>query len=249
MIKLTDRLQMLADQIEKDETMADIGTDHGFLPIYLWERGISPRVIMADVSAGSLDKARQNGKELYPEETFDLRLGDGIKILEKGEVDAVVIAGMGGALMTEILSADLEKTCSFDKFILQPRNGQGRLRWWLLEHGFSITCEGLVREGKYICEIITARPVSLCIEKKIPIISRVMEGCGPESIQYEVPPWIFSAGELAKPFLENKIRIEEKILNGLHMGRDRQQEQERIWFTENRIKYLKELLGGVSTCL
>ena len=105
MIRLTDRLQILADQIEKNETMADIGTDDGFLPIYLWENGISPNVIMADVSAGSLDKARCDAAALYPDMAFDLRLGDGIQVLEKGEVDAVVLAGMGGILMTETLSA------------------------------------------------------------------------------------------------------------------------------------------------
>ena len=69
------------------------------------------------------------------------RHGDGIKILEDGEVDAVTIAGMGGVLMTEILGANLKKTKSFKKFVLQPRNGQGKLRWWLLNNGFSIEKE------------------------------------------------------------------------------------------------------------
>ena len=60
MIKLTPRLKTIADEIEKGETMADIGTDHGFLPVYLWEAGICPKVIMADISSGSLSKAEQN---------------------------------------------------------------------------------------------------------------------------------------------------------------------------------------------
>ena len=83
MIKLTDRLQVLADQIEQKETMADIGTDHGFLPMALWERHICPKVIMSDVSPGSLEKARENAASLYPEEVFDLRLGNGIQVLQK----------------------------------------------------------------------------------------------------------------------------------------------------------------------
>lgn len=243
MIKLTDRLQVLADQIEKCETMADIGTDHGFLPIYLWENGISPKVIMADVSAGSLDKARRNAAALYPDVTFDLRLGDGIQILQNGEVDAVVLAGMGGILMTEILSTDLEKSQSFRKYIFQPRSGQGRLRWWLVNHGFFITRELLVREGKYICEIITATPESADGAGNDPPISRVIEGCGPEDIQYEVPPWIWSAGELTEAFLKKKIFIEEQILQGLEKGR--QLDQKKRLFTENKIMYLESLLGGV----
>ena len=148
MVKLSDRLQVLADQIGNKETMADIGTDHGFLPVYLWERGISPKVIFTDVSAGSLEKSRVNAKMLYPEEPFDFRLGNGLEVLSAGEVDDVVIAGMGGILMTRILGKDLEKTKSFSKLILQPRSGQGVLRHWLLQNGFVIEKESLVREGK-----------------------------------------------------------------------------------------------------
>ncbi|MBR5230415.1 MAG: tRNA (adenine(22)-N(1))-methyltransferase TrmK, partial [Firmicutes bacterium] len=82
MVKLTPRLQKIANEIKAGETMADIGTDHGFLPIYLWEEGISPNVIMADISRGSLDKARDNCRMLHPEQEFDLRLGSGIEVLE-----------------------------------------------------------------------------------------------------------------------------------------------------------------------
>ncbi|MCQ4635948.1 class I SAM-dependent methyltransferase [Anaerovorax odorimutans] len=243
MIKLTDRLQVLADQIEKNETMADIGTDHGFLPIYLWENGISPRVIMSDVSAGSLKKAEINAATLHPDAVFDLRLGNGIQVLENGEVDAVVLAGMGGILMTEILEADPEKSQSFHKYIFQPRSGQGRLRWWLVNNGFPIVHEALVREGKYICEIITARPERICSMGNIAPVSRVMEGCGPDDIQYEVPPWILSAGELTEAHIKNKLSAERKILSGL--GKSKNVDEEKVRFTENRIKYLTVLLGGV----
>lgn len=237
MIKLTDRLQVLADRIDQNETMADIGTDHGFLPIYLWENKISPRVIMADISPGSLEKARQNCEMLYPDEPFDLRLGDGIKILENGEVDAIVIAGMGGKLMAQILGEDIEKTKSFGKLVMQPRNGQGKLRYWLVENGFSIVCESLVREGKYICEVITAVPGA--VDDKI---SYVIDGCGPDSMEYEAPPWIATAGELATPFILNKIRIEEHALNGILKAGIRDEQREKQ--TRDRIKYLKSLLGG-----
>lgn len=234
MIKLTERLQLLADQIEKNETMADIGTDHGFLPIYLWENQISPKVIMADISPGSLDKARNNGREMYPDQDFDLRLGSGIEVLQNGEVDAVVIAGMGGKLMTEILGKDPEKTKSFKKIVMQPRNGQGKLRCWLIEHGFHITKESLVREGKYICEIITAKT------SDTNSISYPIDHCGADSMEYEVPPWILSAGELAKPFIENKIAIEEYALQGLYKAEILNHDQESK--RKQRIQYLNLLL-------
>jgi tRNA (adenine22-N1)-methyltransferase len=157
---LSERLKRIADEISQGETMADIGTDHGFLPVYLSENGISPHVVLADVSPGSLDKARENCRMNAPDAAFDFRLGSGLEVLSSGEVDAVVIAGMGGLLITEILAADPEKSSSFKKFVLQPRNNVGRLRVWLVSHGFDIVREQLVRERQFICEILTAAPAA-----------------------------------------------------------------------------------------
>ena len=157
MTELSIRLQKIADRIDEGETMADIGTDHGFLPIYLIENDISPSVIMTDVSQLSLMKGSDNLDMLGVDRTrADFRVGDGISVLERGETDAVVIAGMGGMLIRDIMSADMEHTCSFRKYILQPRTRQGHLRKWLLENGFTIIHEDLVEEGRFIPEIITA---------------------------------------------------------------------------------------------
>lgn len=238
MIKLTDRLQIIADEIKQNETMADIGTDHGFLPISLWERGICSKVIMADISEGSLNKARVNAQVLYPEETFDFRLGSGLEVLLPEEVDNVVIAGMGGILMTEIMEKDLSKTRSFKKMILQPRSGQGKLRYWLIRNDFSIMKESLVREGKYICEILTVEPG--CHANAV---SREISGCGPDSIEYEVPPWIWKAGPLVQEFVENRIAAEERILAGL--GKSHIPDPAGENRIRENIRYLKTIAGGV----
>lgn len=232
MIKLTDRLQIIANQIEQSETMADVGTDHGFLPIYLWERCLSPEVIMTDISSGSLEKARRECCRLYPDISFDFRLGDGITVLEEGEVDVIVLAGMGGVLMTEILADDLKKTRSFKKIILQPRTGQGVLRRWLIEHNFIISRESLVREGKYICEILT-------IGGESEISSRLSR-----NIEYEVPPWLKSAGELANPFIRYKIQVYENIQRG--QLKSNANHQETLKEINENITYLTNLLGGIS---
>lgn len=256
MVKLTDRLQVLADQIDEGETMADIGTDHGFLPIALWEQGTCPHVILTDISPGSLDKARQTGRSLHPQQEFDLRLGSGIQVLKKGEVDAVVIAGMGGVLMTRILEEDLEKTHSFRKLVLQPRSGQGRLRHWLVHHGCSIAREFLVREGKYLCEILmvfpSGNPCDAVPESQLTVPSgdgsaaalfQGLYGKEPDDIAYEVPPWIFSAGELAEPFVRRKLATEEQIWEGLMKSKRPDYAKEKK--TQARIIYLKSLLGGI----
>ena len=232
MVKLTPRLQIIANEIKAGETMADIGTDHGFLPIYLWEAGICPRVIMADISRGSLDKARDNCRMLHPEQEFDLRLGSGIEVLGNGEVDAVAIAGMGGILMTEILGVDLAKAHSFRRLILQPRNHVGKLRYWLLNNGFKIVNEQLVREGKFICEILTVEPIEVAVSMNQ----------DEDDIEYEFPHSLIRfRNELTEEYLQRKFALEMRILESMSMGShttDAQMKRQKY-----RIEYLQYLLG------
>ena len=231
MIKLTPRLKTIADEIEKGETMADIGTDHGFLPLYLWEMGVCPHVIMADISKGSLSKAEENCRSLHPDTAFDLRLGSGIEVLDTGEVEAVVIAGMGGILMTGILGADIEKSWSFKKLVLQPRNRIGQLRWWLYNNGFCISNEKLVREGKYICEVLTVVPREIAVTGDL----------GPDDIEYEFPHKLIDfKNELTEEYLNKKLNLEKLILKSMSQGR--QEEPARLRRQNYRVEYLEYLL-------
>lgn len=238
MIALTDRLQMIADEINTGETMADIGTDHGFLPIYLWENRICPKVIMADVSKGSLDKARDNCTMLYPGETFDLRLGNGLEVLSDGEVDDVVIAGMGGILMTQILAADMAKTKSIGKYVLQPRISAGRLRHWLLSNGFSITGDRLVREGRFICNIITAITQAdrnlTKLQENISFFSSLAE----DDIRLEMPLWL-AEEPLGREFIQRRVNSEKDILEQLKQSKDN---SKQIIVNQN-LEYLEGLLN------
>lgn len=231
MIKLTPRLKTIAEEIEKGETMADIGTDHGFLPLYLWEMGVCPHVIMADISKGSLSKAEENCRSLHPDTAFDLRLGSGIEVLDTGEVEAVVIAGMGGILMTGILGADIEKSWSFKKLVLQPRNRIGQLRWWLYNNGFCISNEKLVREGKYICEVLTVVPREIAVTGDL----------GPDDIEYEFPHKLIDfKNELTEEYLNKKLDLEKLILKSMSQGR--QEEPARLRRQNYRVEYLEYLL-------
>lgn len=231
MIKLTPRLKTIADEIEDGETMADIGTDHGFLPLYLWEMGVCPHVIMADISKGSLSKAEENCRSLHPDTAFDLRLGSGIEVLDTGEVEAVVIAGMGGILMTGILGADIEKSWSFKKLVLQPRNRIGQLRWWLYNNGFCISNEKLVREGKYICEVLTVVPREIAVTGDL----------GPDDIEYEFPHKLIDfKNELTEEYLNKKLDLEKLILKSMSQGR--QEEPARLRRQNYRVEYLEYLL-------
>ena len=211
MIKLTDRLQEIANYINTGESVADIGTDHGFLPIFLYETGKSPHVILSDINKGPLEKARENINKSYPNINFDIRLGSGLLSIDKGEVDTIVIAGMGGMLIVDILGLDIEKTKSYKTLILQPRNAQNKLRRWLFDHDFNISDEKLVREGKYICEIILAEPITTnCNSQKETMINKMGD------LDFEFSPILFrNKDPLLVEFIQNKIRIEKNIIRDL----------------------------------
>lgn len=230
---LTERLAAIANEIEKGESVADIGTDHGYLPMYLTKEEISPKVIMTDISKGSLNKARRNCRELMPEVKFDFRNGNGLRVIKKGEVDVIVIAGMGGNLICDILGRDLGKAKSCKKLILQPRTAQGRLRAWLVRKGFDIVNEQLVREGRFICEIITAVPGEPRESIKLNL--------EPESIKWEMPYWVANLkNPLVNEFISYKIDRENRILKSMENSKNIPAEDVKA--IEDNIVYLESLL-------
>ena len=258
MIKLSDRLQMIADEIKKGETVADIGTDHGLLPIFLYESGRCPRVILGDINKGPLDKARENIALHFGADALDddgnhacggalaLRLGSGLEPVAFGETDAVVIAGMGGILMTEILGLDLNHTKSFKKLILQPRNGSHKLRWWLEQNGFVITAEHLVVERKYICEIITVEPKEAALDPaaESPAAIFLPEEIPDEALDLEISPLLYERKDpLLVPFIKNKIRIEEKVVGFVSEGSGEGEGHERIAAAQKRLAALRAKLA------
>ena len=234
MAKLSGRLKLIADNIEKGQAMADIGTDHGFLPFYLCKKNECPKVILTDISEVSLEKARLT-MEVCPEDVEVIfRVGDGLNVLTHGEVDVVVLAGMGSMLIIRILEENIKKTLSFDGFILQPRNLSGKLRFWLHKAGFEIKTDGLAMEGKFICEVLTVKPPN-SIEKLPPMEEYQGE---PE---YELPSL---CGELYIEFAEKKLSVEKRILQELIEGKVNT--TETINKTQNRIKFFEEKIKEVS---
>ena len=147
---ITPRLEMILRNVH-GKSCADIGTDHAYVPIKLWERGI--RVIASDIMPGPLSIAEENVKKQNAE--VELRLGGGLEPIEKGEVDTVIIAGMGGEMIEKILTEGSDKTDGVT-FILQPMNSQYELRKYLLENGFYIIKEDLAVEGFKVYNLIVA---------------------------------------------------------------------------------------------
>ena len=227
-MKLIERLQYMADEVNIGETVADIGTDHGFLPLYLLRTGKSPKVIMADVSSGSLAKAEENCKVFRAEGDYDLRLGSGLEVLDYGEVDVAVFAGMGGQLMRDLLAHDLEKTKSIRRFILQPRNKAGALRLWLMQNGMKIVKEGLVKEGRFICEILTVE---------------TGHDVNPDlewSAEIDYPDMLLNADKaLLMDYLNYKLEFENRIYKEMLLGTD--VEPEKLQASESKIRKLNKM--------
>ena len=136
--------------------MADIGTDHGYLPVYLVENELVSRAIASDTNQQPLKKAEKIIKEQQLEKQIETRLGSGLSVLKPGEVDAVVMAGMGGLLIRDLLEAQPDVARQQKKLVLQPMNNQVVLRKYLAASGYRIIAEELAREGDRVYEIMVA---------------------------------------------------------------------------------------------
>lgn len=149
-MKLSHRLQTIASFVPKGSIIADIGTDHGYIPIWLVREGISPRALAMDVRKGPLSRAERHICEYGLEEQISIRLSDGLRGLGPGEADTVIIAGMGGELITRILDEGRHVWESTERLILSPQSEAGNVRRFLKANGFNILRETMVKdEGKF----------------------------------------------------------------------------------------------------
>ena len=157
-IELSERLGKIAAHIRPEDTVADIGTDHGYLPIWLMQNRAAAGVIISDINEGPLEKAAQHIRRWQASDAPDLRLGAGLTVLEPGEATVLVIAGMGGILSSRILSDSPEVVQRAEMLLLQPRNHAFELRKYLRSlEGFTICSEEVAREGRKFSEIIAVK--------------------------------------------------------------------------------------------
>lgn len=157
------RLNTLASMVDVGSRVADIGTDHAYLPIELVKSGKVNFAIASDIATGPLANAKQDVIEAGLEKKIDLRLGAGLDTITKeDQIDTVVIAGMGGKLMTQILNTSWKNGFSFATLILEPNIGECGVREWLIEHSYHIQNEQIIAEAGHIYELIKA----IKIEKK-----------------------------------------------------------------------------------
>ena len=153
-MKLSARLQVCADLVRRGNVAADIGTDHGHLPIYLLKNNICPRVIAADLREKPLNFARQNAALYGIRENMEFYLSDGLQNIPRGDFNTVICAGMGGETICAILEAAKDLWTEEYQFILQPQSAPYELRTFLGDHGFTIHREVLARDGKFVYTVM-----------------------------------------------------------------------------------------------
>lgn len=156
-LRLTPRLQLVASFIRPGRPVADIGSDHALLPAYLVSTGHSPSVLACDLRKGPLQRGRENVELYGVGEKVTLRLSDGLDSIGRDEADDIVIAGMGGDLIAEIVGRCGWLRSGDKHLILQPMSVEERLRAFLYRSGFEINREAVAREGKRLYLVMSVK--------------------------------------------------------------------------------------------
>lgn len=225
-MKLTARLAAAASLIPKGSVIADIGTDHAYIPVFVCENDICPHAIAADIGKGPLQAAISHVRGSGLTDKIYCRLGDGLTCLQPGEADGAVLCGMGGPLMVKILSQSYALWQSLSFAILQPQSEAGTLRRYLYAEGWHIEAEKLVIDGHRFYEMMRAVP-----GKADPL-----------------PDWLYEIGPLnwqrRDPLLQRKIALlldkKEHILQGLQKSHAPvQDQQEKL---QKEIHFWRDLL-------
>lgn len=153
-----NRLECIKYMVSKCSIAADIGTDHGYVAEMLLRDNICEKVIATDLNEGPLNRAVEHLKSVNLSDQCDFRLGSGLTVLNENEADALVIAGMGGELIADIIETSRDIALKATQLILQPMTTADKLRRYLNENGFKIIDENIVKELHHYYFIIKAVP-------------------------------------------------------------------------------------------
>lgn len=207
-MELSKRLKRVVSFVEPGAVVADVGTDHGYVPIFLVREGIAARALAMDVNRGPLLRAQAHVAAYGLTERIQLRLGDGLSALKAGEADTVILAGMGGPLMCRILTEGMELARTMKRLILSPQSELADVRAFLEQQGFAIVDEAMVEEdGKYYT-VICARPA--CGKKYI------MEDEGEQLLQRKYGACLLRRNDpVLREFLEREEKKYVRILDRL----------------------------------
>lgn len=225
MIQLSKRLQTVANSVTRGMVVADIGTDHGYIPIYLVSENICKKAYAMDVRKGPLERARANVEKMGLSDSIEVRLSDGLKKLQIGEANSIVISGMGGHLITDILDARKDILETVSELILSPHSDACVVRHYLHDNNFVIVDEKMLMEDNKFYTIIKAKPGKEQYDKEV---------------YYEYGKHLLYNKEVTlKQFLEIEIRKYEKV-KAILQNSDNETQKKRMLEVEDKLRCMNE---------
>lgn len=154
--QLSKRLHCAASYIKPGMKIADIGSDHAYLPSYAVKQGKASFAVAGEIADGPFQSAKEQVVKIGLEHMIDVRKGDGLEVIEPNEVDCIIIAGMGGPLISHILQGGKSKLPGVSRLVLQPNIGAEHVRRWLLENDWKLVDEQILEEDRKIYEVLIA---------------------------------------------------------------------------------------------
>lgn len=221
---LGPRLAAVAAYVLPGAPMADIGTDHAYLPVHLVRAGLVPRVVAGDLMPGPLEAARTTVHAAGLQDRIDLRLGSGLTILAPGEAGSVAVCGMGGPLIAQILQEG--PLSGVQRLILQPMGGEDRLRGWLEQGGWRLVAERLVEEAGRIYSVLVAEPGLMRLDEADRLVGPILRRTG---------------GPLFAAYAGEMLARSRRALSGARRSR-RPEAAGRVAALEHQVALLEEVL-------
>lgn len=230
MVKISNRLMAAAALVTQGNRLADVGTDHGYIPIYLLLNKQISGAIAMDINAGPLERAKEHIALYELGDYIETRLSDGVAALKPMEADTILVAGMGGGLVMHILE-DGKEVCRMAKeLILQPQSELERVREYLYEEGYEILVEDIIYEDDKYYPMMKVHYIGK--EKMPPVLSvekqKLSYLYGGLLLQNRHP--------VLKSFLEKEQSLYQDILEKLQ----KQPQSEKI---QNRMKEVETILA------
>ncbi|WP_025113467.1 tRNA (adenine(22)-N(1))-methyltransferase TrmK [Pseudomonas sp. H1h] len=226
---LSMRLERVAAQVPAGARLADIGSDHGYLPVALMRRGAIAAAVAGEVALTPFQAAVRTVRENDLQPHIIVRLASGLAAIEPGdEITAISLCGMGGETIRDILDSGKARLSGHERLILQPNGGEQPLRQWLMENHYRILVEDVLQENRFFYEIIVAErsgPVDYSAEQLY---------FGPLLMQARSPAFIAKWQRL--------LRQKQKTLNSFTQARQTVP-QEKLQETAQQIQWITELLA------
>ncbi|MDQ0161315.1 tRNA (adenine(22)-N(1))-methyltransferase [Aeribacillus alveayuensis] len=210
-IQLSNRLLTVANYIPPHSVLADIGSDHAYLPCYAILNYLAKKAIAGEINDGPYQAAFNQVARLGLLSKISVRKGDGLSVLKKNEATCITIAGMGGTLIKKILEEGKEKLSKVERLILQPNIYAIEIRKWLYENGWELIDEKILEEDCHIYEVLVA-------EKGVP--SRSYKGVSLESAFLMGPFLIKERNETFLKKWEHELYHWEQVLKQLNEAKE-----------------------------